>query len=201
MNIQVKQRVVGAIVLVALAVIFLPILLPGKGDLAMNIDESNVPPPPDFSFPPLEDAPKPPPLAQAPVLPIEAPADEPAPESGKKATPAPGAEEKSTGEQPAALKPSAAPIPKPGNERAPKPGEVTGWIVQLGSFSRQDNALSLRDELRKKGYNGFVEPVGSAGKTVYRVRVGPELTREAADGLREKLGKEMNMKGLVQQYP
>lgn len=190
--------------LVSLAVIFLPILLPGKGDLAVSIDESNVPPAPDYRFPPLDAAPEPPVAAQAPTVPLEIPASnskEPEPAvSAPQSTPAAKAPSVAPPEPVSAPTPLAV-QPEPVSKRTPKPGEITGWIVQLGSFSTQANALALRDKLRGKGYTSFVEPVKSADKTVYRVRVGPELKREKADALLQKLIKDMSMKGLVQQYP
>lgn len=198
MNIQVKQRVVGAIVLVALAVIFLPILLPGKGDLAPDIDESNVPPAPDYRFQPLAEAPEPPAPMEMATVPLEVPAS--------KTTTAESTELDNAASAPL-MKPETViekkPLsqPKASAKRIPKPGEISGWIVQLGSFSSQSNAMILRDKLRAKGYSAFVEAVNNAGKSVFRVRVGPELRREAADKLREKLVTDMNMTGLVQQYP
>jgi DedD protein len=193
---QVKQRVVGAIVLVALAVIFLPFLLPGKGDFSVEISESNVPPAPEYKFPPLADAPKPPPLAPAAVLPVEA--DQAAsPPTSNGSTPAQAQDKADKPLDREALNPAS-----PGAvERLPQPGEVSGWVVQLGSFGQQANALGLRDKLRAAGYRSFVEPVKAGGSTSYRVRVGPEVKREAAEALAAKIQQQMNIKGLVQQYP
>jgi len=69
-NIQLKQRLVGAIVLVALAVIFIPMLLPGEGSLSDAIHGSNIPPEPDYRFAPIKPAPKAPPMAEAPAVPL-----------------------------------------------------------------------------------------------------------------------------------
>jgi len=78
---------------------------------------------------------------------------------------------------------------------------VGAWVVQLGSFSNEQNALKLRDRLRAKGYTAFVEPVqGSGGKSL-RVRVGPELERAQAEAIRDKLQKELKIKGIVGRYP
>ena len=203
MNIDVKQRVVGAIVLVSLAVIFLPLLLPGKGDFSVSMDESNIPPPPDYRFPPMTEAPEAPPAPGQMTVPLGLPAsDAPSEESPAKETPAP-AEAPAQAETPMPAESQAAAPQKelPVAKNLPSAQDVSGWVVQLGSFSSQKNALALRDKLRAKGYATFVEPVQSNGSTVYRVRIGPELSQEAADKLRQKLLQEMKMQGLVQKYP
>ncbi len=210
MNIQLKQRLVGAIVLVALAVIFIPMLLSGEGNLGGGIDGSNIPAEPDFRFPPVPVAPKVPPVATAPVVPlgdddeIEPPAvpDKPVPE--KKIT-----TNQSATKPPAKVveKVPAKPIPPPVVKAAPtkaepaESGKVSGWVVQVGSFSARNNARALRDKLRKQGHASFVESIKSTSGRVYRVRVGPELSKAAADKLRQRLIKEAGLKGLVQVYP
>lgn len=195
MNIQVKQRVVGAIVLVALAVIFIPMLLSGRGNVMPGIENSNVPPAPDYRFPPITQAP-PAPVVDKVVVPLdaaepEAPVADSVPQEMAAAAQV---------EAPAAVSPApAARVAQASN--IPGATEVSGWVVQLGSFSSQKNAMALRDNLRAKAYATFVEAVNSNGKTIYRVRVGPELSKESADTLRQKLAQEVNLQGLVQQYP
>ena len=102
-------------------------------------------------------------------------------------------------------KPESKPVEKPAAApdatTATKKPVVSGWAVQLGSFSVQKNALKLRDSLRKKGYASFVEEYTSNGKTSYRVRVGPELTRELASELKKKLKAETKLDGFVVEFP
>lgn len=209
MNIQVKQRVVGAIVLVALAVIFIPLLLPGKGDVIGLIENSNVPPAPDYRFPPIKDAPEAPAMDKV-VVPLDTPAGETSvavvapepPATGQVSTPEAAPAPKPTPKKPPVAEVTAEPSSKEVlAAKIPQAGEVRAWTVQLGSFSSQKNALALRDTLRAKGYPSFVEALKSGGKMIYRVRVGPELTRASADKLRQKLLQEMKMQGLVKQYP
>lgn len=205
MNIQLKQRLVGAVVLVALAVIFIPMLLPGEGDLGGGIHGSNIPPEPDFRFPPVPKAPKAPPVAVAPAVPVgDDSAVKPAPEkkvaTKPAAEPEPKAKAKAKPKPKPTVKPASAPVAK-AVPRKNTSGQVGAWVVQVGSFSARNNAKALRDKLRKQGYASFVESIrGDAGR-VYRVRVGPELTRSAADKLQARLKKEAGLKGLVQAYP
>ncbi len=209
MNIQLKQRLMGAVVLVALAVIFIPMLLSGKGNFGSGIDGSNIPSEPDFRFPPVPAAPEAPPVAAAPVVPlgdddeVESPAV-----SGK-----PAPEEKVADQSPTKppvkvvekvpVKPTPPPVAKaaPAKTKPAEPKQLNGWVVQVGSFSARNNARALRDKLRKQGYASFVEPIKGASGRVYRVRVGPELSEAAADKLRQRLVKKAGLKGLVQVYP
>ena len=78
---------------------------------------------------------------------------------------------------------------------------MSGWVVQVGSFSDSKNARALRDKLRQQGYASFVEDIKSKSGRVYRVRVGPELTRQAAEQLQQRLTKKAGLTGLVQAYP
>lgn len=209
MNIQLKQRLVGAIVLVALAVIFIPMLLPGGGDLSSGIDGSNIPPEPDYRFSPIPRVPDAPPMAAAPSLPVndksldaamdaalhskavEQPEKKPAkPATAKKVTVTPKVIEKTT-----TTKKSS---PKPEKQKSAK---ASGWVVQVGSFSSSKNAHALRDKLRKQGHATFVEAVKGKSGTAYRVRIGPEVSRKSAERLRQKLAEVAGLKGLVQAYP
>ena len=194
--------------LVALAVIFIPMLLPGKGDLG-GIEGSNIPPEPDFRFPPVKAAPKAPPVADAPLVPLgdesadekDEPAAKPVKvEPVKSESPTPTAKSQSKPAPKTETKPTPAPTTKTATDK-PKPGTANAWVVQVGSFSDRKNARALRDKLRKQGYASFVESItGSAGR-VYRVRVGPELSKAAAQKLSERLAKEAGLTGLVQAYP
>lgn len=205
-NIQLKQRLVGAVVLVSLAVIIIPMLLPGEGSYTRQQPASTIPAEPDYRFAPLPEAPPAPPVAQAPPVPVEA---LPAPEEEK---PAPQALPAKSAEKPAA-KPAAEPVAKPDlpiDAATPKhsavskagDGQATAWVVQVGSFSSARNARALRDKLRKMGHSTFVEAVkDSSGKTVYRVRVGPEVRRDLAEKLQQRLAREASLKGIVLRYP
>jgi DedD protein len=100
-------------------------------------------------------------------------------------------------------KPSSKPRPEPKPEPKPeskaksdtKTSQKTataattgnGWAVQLGAYSRQDSARNLVKEVGAKGFTAYIVTVKQADKTLYRVRVGPEKTRSAADALAGRL--------------
>jgi DedD protein len=181
-----KQRLVGAVVLVSLAVIFIPMLLDGDEQGGMPMFGSNIPERPDYQFEPLD----------IPLEPVE-PVPEEMPQLVEKPEPPPASP---AGEQSVTEKPPTAEVKAPAKAPAASPEaeqEPVGWVVQVGSFSQSDNALRLRDKLRGKGFTAFVEKLKTAEGTVYRVRIGPELKREAAEAQLEKLQRELKMKGIV----
>lgn len=62
------------------------------------------------------------------------------------------------------------------------PVRATGIFVQVGSFSRHDNALRLQARLSGVGHPQ-IQPATVKGQTVYRVRFGPLNSVEEADRL------------------
>ena len=195
MNDQLKQRLVGAAVLVLLAVIVIPMVLDQPITPAPQIRRSPIPPKPEGEFSsriiPL-DAPETP-LVEAqrakkvPIEPAETDADDSA---GTAPSPADGAQF-----QGAAAPSESQPATAAGQS------ELTAWAVQLGSFSSAQNAVALRDRLRKKGYTAFVEKGRAHGSEITRVFVGPELARDQADKIVKKLYAETRLKGMVVRYP
>ena len=70
-----------------------------------------------------------------------------------------------------------------------------------GSFSSQANAYRLRDQLRQGGYAAFVEAVTVNDRTLHRVRVGPELSKSAADNQRQAIAGAYRIEGQLMEYP
>lgn len=208
----VKQRVIGAIVLVALAVIFVPMLFESPEDELGPVG-SNLPAEPDSI---VRDRIEPLTLPEPPAEPEQAPQvvlEEPADASAANADAA-IAEATGGAEPPAPPERTAAqPVPAPAEPAEPVPATPapapaapaaapqSGWIVQLASLSSKDNAMALRERLRGLGYTAFVEEAKTAKGTLYRVRVGPELERANAEKLRDRLQEQVDLKGLVTSYP
>ena len=186
-----KQRLVGAAVLVAIVVVFLPMLLrpsPPAEDSPVAAPSAAERPGFSSSVVPVEESAAEPEVARdgpAPAPAIPAPAPEPAPRTAA-AAPVPEASR--------SLEPAPAPRPEP----APAPPVVKGeWVIQLGSFSNSRNASALTERLRAKGYPAFTRSVDSARGPVTRVYVGPSASREAAGKVVERLLRETNLRGIV----
>lgn len=169
--------------LVALAAVFLPMILDGSGRQGHVRIDMDIPPEPVFPaperLPPLPTAAEP----EAQTAPAE---ESGAVDTAPERPPRREAVVRSVPEEPPAAKP------------APTVAPVTsGWAVQVGSFSEEPRARSVRDDLKSDGYAAFIEPFTADGTTVYRVKVGPEAERAAAEKIGERLEKERGLKVLV----
>lgn len=71
------------------------------------------------------------------------------------------------------------------------------WMLQVASFKNADNALNLRDRLRAKQYVAHVDERKLSSGSIWRVRVGPVLSREKIVKMQSMLEKEMKLKGLI----
>jgi dihydrofolate synthase/folylpolyglutamate synthase len=200
-----RHRIVGAVVLVALAVIFLPMLL---NDRAPEKESRTTAPD-----------------ARTVMLPVTPPRDNPAgsivPPETEKVTEKPGTTKtivvpvEPTTEIPAAVKAPVVQEPlQPETKTVPetkpvtatkqptaavKPAATAGkhWVVQVGAFSQLENAKRLYERLGQKGYSAMLDPPNPAkGKTV-RVEVGPYKDSAAAKAAQARIQTEFGIKGVV----
>ncbi|MGI9320294.1 MAG: SPOR domain-containing protein [Thiogranum sp.] len=195
MDFLLKQRLVGAIVLVALGVIFIPVLLEGPDQTLVPEMEALPEPLSQQLRKPLDAFPAPDTIPVEPEqsIVLSDPQPEPAPETRQEEeTPAPV--------QPVNEPEPLSPPPVP-EEKALKPGPLASWVVQAGSFSSEQNALRLRDKLRQADFVTQVEKARVDGKSHYRVRVGPFLKRAEAEKSRKQLQDKFTIKGRVLSYP
>ncbi len=80
---------------------------------------------------------------------------------------------------------------------APKaPPKLVRWYIQLGSFSKKENALSLWDSLHEQGLPASLDTVQTDKGTSYRLRVGPELDGKKAAAMKARLDK-LNIKAIL----
>lgn len=217
---QLKQRLVGAAVLVSIAILVVPVLLDGGYRRAAPPTRDMAPMPQD-SF---EDvvAPLPPDVKQALEAGLDADPDELANAAAEAAaaldTPqvsapafvdeaAPPAPEAAPVPPPPSPKPVADTKPAPSPKPVPTPAPAAAtpaaeqWTVQLGSFASRTNAESLLARVKASGAGGFILPLTDGGKTSYRVRAGPVGGRAAADRLRQDLERSQGIRGMLVRYP
>lgn len=196
---QLKHRIVGAIVLVALGVIFIPMIFSDDQDPSVNINRTNIPD-------------KPGELSQ--LREVTIPAAEPLPphnieprrivtesKAGNKKTTA--ADNKTAADKDKQVTTSATKQKTPSVtakvSATPKP--ALSWVVQVASLRRHKSALALQRKLRKGNFEAFVEAVKTDKGEIYRVRVGPELKREDAQRLQQQIVKQYKLKGVVMRHP
>jgi DedD protein len=200
---QLKHRLTGAIILVALAVLFVPELLTGPRPGGAGAGATISPPPseprpgatadgaPVRSYDiDLTDAAARPASARTATAPMAAPP--PADGTGTHTDASTGAAPAS-GNVPDAIKPdnaarvAAAPASPPAAAGPTVATRAPGFAVQLGSFAARDTAEHLATDLRARRFAAFVSPVNVDGRRLYRVRVGPLSDRPAAEVLQSRL--------------
>jgi len=189
----VKERLTGAIILVALIVLLVPELLTGPVGSATRSQAvaSSIEGPPLRSYTIKladEDHLRGASAHSGPEQPAPLP---PAPAPAAAATPAPPAAQEpgsTPTPSPAAAAPAAHAGPGAGAAAAVQPGSAEtsgGYLVQLGSFGSRANAERLAKKVRAQGFAVSVSQ-GSSGR-LYRVRVGPAHDRAAAGDLAQQL--------------
>lgn len=94
----------------------------------------------------------------------------------------------------AAARPASAP-----SAPAPRPAAAAdvGFAVQLGALSSEADANALRDRARAAGFVAFHQRVNTDRGAVWRVRVGPEADRAAAERLRESVVDKLGLKDAI----
>ena len=196
-----KQRLVGAFVILSLAIIFLPMLFDkphpvGKSTIAPVPPRPafepvviNKPEQPQFSvleLDPVDNKVKPAEqITQSPSAPVEA-------DSAKATTAVSPA---STVERTKTLEPSKL-QDKPVVSQLPIFNNV--WMVQVGTFSQENNAYALRDKLRADGFDGHTKVIQTEGKKVaIRVFCGPFVNRQDAEKIKKKLDQKYQTNSLI----
>jgi DedD protein len=212
MESRAKQRLTGAIILVALVVLLVPELLTGPRDshppaespgnegmrrYTIDLDAQNSAGQqtgvagdqapvslPEVAAPAAPAAQRAVP-GEAAVVSPEPAAPSPAPSANNPATAVPDA--------PVQSKPK--PAPEPGAPAA-SPSSRGNFVVQLGSFGSRENAERLVRDMTAKGFTTFIAPITTNGRELYRVRVGPTRDRPSAEALATQL-KRVGQSGSI----
>lgn len=90
----------------------------------------------------------------------------------------------------AAVKPARDPAAILAGESTGSKADPFVYFVQVGAYSRSEDAEQQRAKLAMNGFNGRVTEREQSGRTVYRLRVGPYDTREEADGVQARLQEQ-----------
>jgi cell division septation protein DedD len=104
-------------------------------------------------------------------------------------------------EQDASHDDDMATAPSRPTKTASTPAKPGGWAVQLAAVSNQADANALRDKLRANGFDGFVDSVQSRGKTLWRVRAGPQTQRADAQQVHDQIKARLGLDGNVVSVP
>lgn len=184
-----RRRLIGAITLVTLMVVVLPMLLDGEPrpvsqDINIQIPAQNggsfasrvIPVPEKTS------------TAEAAVRPQQtetaAPPPPPAPKPGADKEPA-----KTAGQE----KPEKIATAENKSTAESKSG---AYVVQLAAFANKDNAKQLQQKLSASGIRSYTEVLKTAHGEKIRVRAGPYENRDAAEKVLDQL-KALGLNGVV----
>ncbi|MGR8942269.1 MAG: SPOR domain-containing protein [Gammaproteobacteria bacterium] len=97
---------------------------------------------------------------------------------------------------PEAAPDSAKPVPKKSTAPAKTGTSFKRYYVQAGSFAKKENALSQVEKLRKQGLPVLLEPLETGKGTIYRLKVGPELSKQRAADIKSRLAQQ-NIKSII----
>jgi DedD protein len=181
MDEKMKERLVGAAVVVALGVVFIPMLLDGPPRAIRETRELALPGQDQVGLKqvtidlgnPGSSVPRPDPIApETKVPPMEAQVSA---EAGQESKPQALSPKPDAGAAAAKVSAQAAQV------------EAGEWLVQVGSFSSRDNAERLAAQLKAQGFKASVSQFKEGGRTLHRVRVGPAQAREGAEALAQQL--------------
>ncbi|HCA26709.1 MAG TPA: hypothetical protein DEP05_03550 [Betaproteobacteria bacterium] len=187
-----RRRLIGAIALVTLMIVFLPMVLVSRPKPAAHHVEINIPAPDSGA------------LTGSRLIPLQPPSAKPPPAHAAAKSPA----GQST---PRASKPARAPAANPTHianvqEKPVSPAAVPAaakpqkaakrYAVQLAAFSNPNNAHKLQARLTLNAIQAYTEVFKTSHGKKTRVRVGPFDSRAAAEAARAKLAK-IKLKGNV----
>ena len=200
-----KERIIGAVVLVVFVVLVVPIFLDGPPADQEVVTERVLLPGQDATRTQTvvldRDRTEPVPAGTSNETQAES-VQEPAPEEAPAAAPEASKPEASepVAERQEPPRDPAPSQPKPTQQPTPASSPTGMWAVQLGSFSNKDNAEKLAADLRKQGYAAFLSQLVTEKGTLHRVRIGPQKDREAAEATAARLLK-VDIKGQVVPHP
>ncbi len=204
MNDVLKQRLVGAIVIIVLGVIAWPIVFSDPSQMQLD-RTSQVPKIPSLQKMQLE-APEPvenvPPAGGRYDEALAAEAEELerlAQEAEKQA-------EKSVPEQLAL--PENGPDETTGEFAAPaapptqmdERGIPMAWVLQIVTVSKKSKAEELVRELVEKGHKAYFRPIQAGDSTLYRVNLGPRFERKAIEELKPQIDRSLRVQSIVARY-
>ena len=210
MNDVLKQRVVGALILLALGVAFWPIIFvePDAGDTGVAVEEqSSIDPPPDLPSAAIavgSDA------TELPDTVVAIGDSQPAEELSVNDSPAENLDAGASKAVVATPKATAAGQvgPAVGEARSEPPARPTvasdtaleEWTLQVATVSNAEKAESLRRELSAMKHTVYVTTVQAGGKNLYRVCIGRTRTRVELEKLQAGINARFGVTSLVARY-
>ena len=198
-----KQRLVGTLVLVALGIVFWPLifappesirepLVLGPMPDPPQIDHSPIAPPEDFRDS-VEDS-----LPDTTVLSAEEQSladditllDETAPEDNLDGL----------AQLSGALESTERVVPSATEPLIDAEGLAQFWVLQVATVSSQDRAEALVSGLRERQYKAFSSQFQKEGKTLYRIQIGPNVERQRLENIKPEVDRAIAVESQILRY-
>ncbi|ARN75925.1 SPOR domain-containing protein [Oceanicoccus sagamiensis] len=177
MNDGFKQRLVGAIVLLAIALILWPVIFTDPNAIVMD-RTSQIPPTPAF-----EEYPVAKPVRPQNITPVVKPKPEPVAAVTEKPKPKEQA------------KPKAKAKPKLAGTGLPE-----SWVLQVASFTQPKKADELKQALQKQGYKAYSRSVSTKEGKSTRVYIGPRFSKDEFTKDKTRIDKAYQVKSMVVRF-
>jgi len=188
MDKQLQQRLIGAVVLVSLGVIFIPALLDGSGYKSRHERSIEIPDEPEFA-----------PLTQLEVAKIKTPIE--IRKEKKAKTEKAKQQEKQKSHQKSQPGKTIKPAKHTEKIKKKKIEPIHAWALQVGTFSQKANAMVLQDKLRAEKHPAYVFDTKVDGKSAYKVRIGPIIDKKRVEKLKDEIKKSDNLDGYIVSHP
>ena len=181
---QLQNRIVGTVILVALAIIILPDLLDGQKTRQQQT----------FATTPLA------PDINVPEQPVELPA------TGQRLAELPNVDDVAVTAEDAPTvdaneRDSAE---RDAVEQLPEPQEATlagdAWVIQLGVFKNAESVERLVVSLRAENYRAYAEPVQTDNGRLTKLMVGPDVSQQSLEAMLDDLRELTELDGKVMRY-
>ena len=220
MNSQFVNRLVGTIIVVVAAIVFIPNILDGE-KVQKRETFKDIPERPEFKA--IELDPEPDQalaresLPSVPVIEEQAVDDGASPFNTEIA--AETEQSEFTAEKPIKTVDLGQPETQPESQQAesqqveqttkeqvtPKRSESSNlnefaWVIQLGSFSHKANVDALMGKLKKGGFTAFTKPIKTPSGSLTKVFVGPELDKKQLENQLPELKKLTKLNGRVTKF-
>lgn len=198
-----KQRLVGTLVLVALGIVFWPLifappessrepLVLGPMPDPPQIDRSPIAPPEDFRGS-VEDS-----LPDTTVLSAKEQSladditllDETAPEDNLDGL----------AQLSGALESTERVVPSATEPLIDAEGLAQFWVLQVATVSSQDRAEALVSGLRERQYKAFSSQFQKEGKTLYRIQIGPNVERQRLENIKPEVDRAIAVESQILRY-
>ena len=212
-----RRRLIGAIALVTIVAVFLPMALDHEPKPVNQDITIRIPPSTSGAFAPKlapvpESKPAVKPVPETPAQPaVPVAGDTPKPvaaPAAKSAAATPAADtEAAPPKKAAAVQPQAQPVAKPAAKSAPEPKTADraqpaaaqsagGYVVQVAALNDAAKAKQMQQQIAAAGVKAYTEVVPVVKGQVTRVRAGPFASRDEAEKIRDQL-KGMGLSGNV----